>query len=289
MSDVKISTRRATIRAAAMRTADRVARLYGIQPDKTQFVKRNNEKTYERYLIAPPSSSPSDWPVMDADPIMFDAHDDSRFVLVDDGSEPAVWPINHGIIFPEIDGFTRLAFAKTIDPSSVRGRVKLFGKHMVWAASIDVDRNNKVASFGSGYFTRMNKRWTDAIGQSVAMPHFGVFSQGLVLGPSVLIGHVLRQRYEWSAIFHFPTGLRLRFGCSAEAALELFKDRAIGDDETRRRAILHWVRKHWRKNKFSQAAAASEIRRHLRGTTLINWRGLDVTIVPAMHEIETAA
>jgi hypothetical protein len=281
------SKEKMTLRATAMRAADALSRINGDIDDGMKIVSAagGKRKEYSQFFTA--SLRPHDWPVIDADPLLFSLEDESRFFLVDDGKEPACWPVSTGIVFPEMNGFTRIAMVQSIEPASVRGQARVFSKYMVRASSIDIGDGNRLIGTGSGVFARVGPKWVDAVGRDVKMPHHGVTPQS-GQGIPVLMGHVLRQRYEWSAIFHFPTGLRLRFGCSAHGVLELFRDREKDLTLSRRAALLHWVRRHWRQRRFRQSDAATEVRQHLRGVTTVNWRGMDVTIVPAMFEVEHA-
>jgi hypothetical protein len=282
-----IERSRLAIRIAAMRTADSLSRLYGADPSiKTWSSKSGKMREYD---VVPVPLSPALWPVIDADTLTWHRDDPACFFMPDDGAEPALWPIKCGAVFSTGNGGGILAIVETISLAEVRGRVRLFGRHMVKVASIEFDGGSRIVNSGSGILVRRGANWIDARGPSVSMPHFGHSQQPVSVMPSLIIGHALRQRYEWSSVFHFPTGLRLRFGCTADAVLDLFRDRDKRNGDDRRRALLHWVRRHWRKTRFTQSDASSEVRKHMRGQTVVNWRGMDVTIVPAMYDVETDA
>ena len=283
-----IERNRLALRVAAMRTADSLSRLYGADQANKTWDNKSGFRNKERLWVSVPLT-PASWPVLDADALTWDLDDETSFLMPDDGAEPVIWPVKAGVVFPGDNGSGRIATVETVNPADVRGRVKLFGRHMIKSSTIDFDGGSRVTDYGSGYFIRRGGVWVDAMGGAVSMPHFGHSSQKPTTFPSLVIGHVLRQRYEWSSVFHFPTGLRLRFGCSAEAVLELYRDRDKPGGDARRRALLHWVRRHWRKTRFSQSDAVAEVRKHMRGETGLTWRGMDVTIVPAMYEVEAAA
>lgn len=226
----------------------------------------------------PPSFSM--WPEIDMDTLLPIYSD--REVLVDDGLEPVVWPIDCAFAF-DLDGGIRLAMAKTVKMSELRGLSRRISKYNAICHVIDIDRYGSVSGWGGGYYGKFGKDWVClTLGGNYAS---GATGDRFHHGMSLTIGGLLRHRYEWSAVFQFPSGIKLRFGCSASAALELFHDRDKPENG-RRTALLHWVRKHWRKT--SNPDVARSVRKHLRGVTMFEWRGMSVSVIPAEYEIEKA-
>lgn len=249
------------VRAHAMRIADVLSRV--------EFEKKPAIGSFGN---APPFGQ---WPEIDLD-CMLPSHADMEFML-DDGAQPAIWPIDLGVIFEDTNGMI-ISFVRSVPLARVRGFGRRISRYVVQTHTVKLDRFGSIIEQWGGFYSRIAKTWVN-VADDVGAPSTNP-------APLVVIGAALRHRYEWAAVFSFPTGIKLRFGCSAAGALDLFRDRD-SPEEGRRAALLHWVRKHWRRT--SDAAEARSVRQHLRGVTEINWRGQAVSILPAEYEIEQAA
>lgn len=71
-----------------------------------------------------------------------------------------------------------------------------------------------------------------------------------------------------------PTGLR-----------ELFKSRDYADGLSRRTALQHWVKAHWRKRR-SDESDLTFVRGHLRGARQFVWNGLKCSVFPPPDEVK---
>lgn len=272
----KINKDKIVMRAHAMRLANTLSLLE--MNFETGWSKRRATHEAKDFGEPPPLRL---WPEIDMDTLL--PENSEMDILVDDGVAPAVWPIDTGAAF-SFEGGIRVALTRTVKMSDVRGVARRIFPHNVATHSIDIDKYGKLSGWGGGYFGRCNKEWTCLTRGG----NYASFTTGdrTCFGASLMIGNALRHRYEWSSVFSFPNGLKLRFGCSARGALELFKDRD-NLDGGRRKALLHWVARHWRRT--SDPEIARDVRKHLRGVTEINWRGQSVSIVPAEYEIELSS
>jgi hypothetical protein len=59
-----------------------------------------------------------------------------------------------------------------------------------------------------------------------------------------------------------------------------FKMRDVPEGMTRRAALLHWVREHWRQNRHDPETEL-HVREHLRGRTTFDWFGMVGTVIPS--------
>ena len=203
-------------------------------------------------------------------------------ICVDDGKEPAIWPMDHAIALPTEENGVIIIFCRTVKPRDLRGKTRMVFPLSVDLGSLTIDEYGELVDWGRGYYGRSGRRWVSL--ERGGSPHHFVNSNQFADAANLIIGAALAMRYEWSAVFSYPTGIRLRYGCSAEGALGLFKDRNA-PEEGRRKALLHWVRQHWRKT--SDPEISREVRKHLRGVTQFEWRRQEVSLIPSEYELET--
>ncbi len=64
---------------------------------------------------------------------------------------------------------------------------------------------------------------------------------------------------------------------------ELWKFRDIRSGRTRRDALIHWVRDHWRQSRTDEQTEIY-VREHLRGNDLLSYRGMEVQILPSRED-----
>lgn len=222
------------------------------------------------------------WSFIDVDPLLGNVDE----FLIDDGAR-ATWPLDFAVAasFDDTSLNWRATYCRTISGAEARRLgVRVFSQKMLAVEQITMFDGRW--SFGSGPVSLIGKKWVEADrtnrdvirdGQPVS-PRFG----------DMMAGIALRHRYEWSAIFSFPTGLNLRFGTTAQGALAIFKDRSRENDQLRRAPILHWVRQHWRRGQAT-GDTVREVRKHMRGKEHLIWHGIPVTLIPAEYEMEQIA
>lgn len=104
------------------------------------------------------------------------------------------------------------------------------------------------------------------------------------------IDHAIRlqwsARYKWSVRLNFEGNLAVSFWTDPHGAKEAFRLRDIPNGKTRREALRHWVREHWRQKRESDGVAL--VREHLRGQTKFSWNGLRCEIKPSAFDLEKA-
>jgi len=240
-------------------------------------VKTNNLKFRTRDLIVADCTS---WPFIDLDPLLGNIEE----ILIDDGAR-ASWPIDFGMCLPisntNLD--FRAVYARTISVKDARklGAI-IFSPKMARFEMIDFV--NGRYDWGAEIRANLLGKWVKA----TPKPPQGIkdaSGSSISLIGDMMAGAALRHRYEWSAIFDFPSGVSLRFGTNAQGVLEIFRDREKSYGELRRKSLLHWVRKHWRSGR-SSGDAVHEVRKHMRGVEKLTWNGMDVMLVPAEYELE---
>jgi len=270
-----------SMRAKAMRLANILARVE-FSPRRTVIdTSSKNKRELRNDEFLPPKFK--DWPEINMD-YLFIENADGYFLYDDLDKGPAVWPLDQAIVLPYGNGGLRLALGKTIAMRELRGKARRLSSCNAATYVIDIDEYGDLIDYGSGFFGLFAGKWTSLLngGSFVAGCEGDRYNCSL----NILIGAALAQRYEWSAIFLFKNGFKLRFGCSAKGALELFKDRDR-PEEGRRKSLLHWVRRHWRQTSDPDTARA--VRQHLRGITNFSWRGMSVSVIPAEFELEKGA
>lgn len=269
-------------RVFAMRVAMNLA-----QFDPRRFItsKATSLTLRESTLVCP---NPSEWSFIDIDPLLIDS-DEKYFLL--DNKYTAVWPIDITLAFPfgESAADFRIFHSRTVSPKDVRGLATRLSPKMATVQSIDFA--DGIFSFGGDIISMLSGKWVPAVASKLFNQRNGPidrvereYKDDYSAMMSIAVGAALRHRYEWSAIFDFPTGIRLRFGTDAGGALAIFKDRER-PPEGRRSPLLHWVARHWRRT----SRTVTPITTHLRGVQRFEWWGLPVTIIPAQYEIERAA
>jgi hypothetical protein len=101
---------------------------------------------------------------------------------------------------------------------------------------------------------------------------------------SMAFSAALSHRYCWHAAMGIGDhGPRLLLATSAKGCLELFKSRDPSPGRTRRDALRHWVKNHYRD---SSECSLSYVRDHLRGQTRFDWHGLNCELMVSAYDLE---
>lgn len=94
---------------------------------------------------------------------------------------------------------------------------------------------------------------------------------------------------HWSVDFSLDDSIgSARVLTDSIGAREAFKLRDIPNGKTRRAALRHWVKQHWRQSRVDPSAA-SFVSAHLRGAETFHWNGLNCKITPALEEVRYVA
>jgi len=105
-----------------------------------------------------------------------------------------------------------------------------------------------------------------------------VFDVGLAHGLE------LRREYLWSVLLGEEGIPRARFVTDILGIREAFRLREAPAGKSRRAALRHWVREHWRRQNRESAADRAWVRAHLRGATEFAWSGLRCRIEPSRED-----
>jgi len=95
--------------------------------------------------------------------------------------------------------------------------------------------------------------------------------------------------FEWFVyIRETPKSIGIKIPVHPESTKEIFSMRNIPEGASRKKAICHYVKQHYRtiKNDYSQEERVVMVKKYLRGETKFNWRGLEVNIIPSQDDID---
>lgn len=89
----------------------------------------------------------------------------------------------------------------------------------------------------------------------------------------------------WFVDFGFEGTPMVSLKTDPIGAREAFRLRDMPNGGTRRAALRHWVREHWRRGRGVTATEEHEVRAHLRGATEFAWNGLRCRIRPSVVDV----
>lgn len=127
---------------------------------------------------------------------------------------------------------------------------------------------------GRGWQWASPKHYGDVIASSLRLAAVGTLQQWV-------------RPFYWWVWLGYEGSPRVRFVTSARGAAEVFRLRDIPNGASRRSALIHWVKEHWRKSQ-SDAAEEHRVRTHLRGSTSFVWNGLRCEITPSQSDLVLA-
>jgi len=92
--------------------------------------------------------------------------------------------------------------------------------------------------------------------------------------------------YEWSCyIKEKPESLGIRIPIHPSSSKEVFMMRNLPEGKTRKRAIVNFVKEHYRTIKGNGNERKVLIEKHFRGDLKFNWRGLEVHVTPSPYDL----
>lgn len=94
--------------------------------------------------------------------------------------------------------------------------------------------------------------------------------------------------YEWFVyIRENPTSIGVKVPITPESSKDVFALRDIPEGGKRKKAICNFVRQHYRTVKCNYDPGERDVlvKKHLRGETKFNWRGLELHIIPAEYDL----
>lgn len=92
--------------------------------------------------------------------------------------------------------------------------------------------------------------------------------------------------YEWWAYFRDTNGIGIKIPILPETLKDI--DSSIPpEDGSRKKAFLHFVKSHYRtiSNKYDEEYRNTLVKSHYRGRTKINYRGLELHIIPSKYDL----
>lgn len=115
-----------------------------------------------------------------------------------------------------------------------------------------------------------------------------VYWDFLWMRASLAIGAELTYRQHWRVSIGVDSSPSVCFPTDPIGIRDVFRLRDIPPGKSRRAALTHWVREHWRKKRDPSASDLSKVREHLRGASEFSWNGLRCRIVPSISDQERA-
>lgn len=92
------------------------------------------------------------------------------------------------------------------------------------------------------------------------------------------------KRMCWGIRFSAPSAPGVVAATDPIGVKELLRMRDVPEGKTRREALLHWVKDHWRQNR-KDPDVEHQVRQHLRGAEKCSWFGLECLIVPSNIDV----
>jgi hypothetical protein len=231
--------------------------------------------------------------------------DDDVILLGNDAADAPVWPMdarmggmsmNNGI-----EGVWIFKRITTLRPCDWRGRLRITTPRMVEVHDRGVWPNGDAVSSVAAYAV-VGGRAVDADtrnhssgGRRVRIGDiYGGRSKELCAQDptrEIALGHgiELRKEYRWSVLLGEEGIPRARFVTDPTGIREVFRLRDIPCGASRRAALRHWVRDHWRKKRDPGADDLAFIRTHMRGRVNFAWQGLSCQIEPSRDDLRRAA
>lgn len=212
------------------------------------------------------------------DPFMLYQREGDWMFRPEDCSPAVVWPIDVCVIKQgtENDWSKLMVFRyRTVRPKDVRGYANRISPFMLRRDVGVEDRGTFITA--SGLLSYIGGKWPDAVTANGYDKYQDV--------GGFAIGLALRHRYEWAVNIGFPNSPSVRFSTDPTGLKELFRLRGVADGRDRRDALMTWVSDHWRQDRTDRDIE-TYVRKHLRGTTRFEWRGMECEIKPSAYDIE---
>lgn len=223
------------------------------------------------------------------DPILLYGTDQEWFFRPEDCTPLVVWPIDICTIQPNGGDFGLMVQRyRSVTPKEVRGYASRISPFML-RRDIGVEDRGKFVT-ASGLLSYLGGKWPDAQGRMnyegfAEIPvRQGVIADHIDSG-GLAIAIALRQRYEWAINIGFENSPSVRIATDPTGMKELFRLRDVADGRDRRDALMTWVSDHWRKNR-DDADVETYVRKHLRGSSTFEWRGMECEIKPSQFDLE---
>ncbi|MBW4089931.1 MAG: hypothetical protein HIU82_02310 [Proteobacteria bacterium] len=225
-------------------------------------------------------------------PIDMGPDNDLRYLVTQKSETPPVWPMRF-VTFQQSkhdwpDGSMTFQSHRSISPRE--GRLigaKSFSRYMIESKGTvfmpSGRKRSAIAPYSLIFGVWRNARFpADGSNRNLGAVNSADLKED-DLRMRLAVTGALTHRYEFSVWIGHHSGPRLRFLTDPEGVREIFRLRDMLPGASRRAALRHWVRSHFRQKRDTDAQAW--IKRHLRGTTDFTWNGLRCRIQPPeFHE-----
>jgi hypothetical protein len=224
-----------------------------------------------------------------------------EMVLNEDAAElaHAIWPIDIGVVVRH-EGYFYFRRVVTAQPREMRGLARAFTKQMLMMSGGEV-RDDGTWWAENVPIGLVNGAWRDlSAGMQI---DFRETRGGSLIGTRVTsqllrqqlanVGRLtnslaLTERYLWHVALGFPDwpdGPRILMPTSPAGCLSFYKDRELDPTCSRRAALRHWVREHYR-DIGDAGLGLAFVREHLRGCTEFIWHGLAAELLVSAYDLE---
>lgn len=232
------------------------------------------------------------------DPLLFYIKESDWLFHPNDCKPNVEWPIDVSFMLmsPDLEKeedpnlYLHVRRVRTVLAKNVRGYAPLVSPFM---ARIDIAMDNKgkflSASDIVGYF---GGKWASA--QNTTTWQDGLFpvhdrnktgNSYFYNSMGVAINLALRHRYEWAVNIGFENSPSVRIVTDPTGMKDLFRLRDVPDGRDRRDALMTWVSDHWREDRHDPDVEVY-VRKHLRGFTKFEWRGMQCEVKPSRFDLE---
>ena len=231
--------------------------------------------------------------------------DDDVILLGQDAADAPVWPMDARMggmsMTPGIKGAWLFKRYATLAPARWRGRLKITTPRMIEVHEQSIWPDGRASGSVAAYAV-INGRAVDADTRNhpggARRVHIGdihggrpkeVYAYDITQEIAMAHGIELRKEYRWSVLLGEEGIPRARFVTDPIGIREVFRLRDMPSGASRRAALRHWVRHHWRKKRDPGADDLAFVRAHMRGKLSFAWQGLSCQIEPSRDDMRRAA
>lgn len=157
---------------------------------------------------------------------------------------------------------------------------RTFGVHWAW-----ISQSGKFESRPWDWMGWSGTQWVGSAGYEHSD---ALVWRDLWHSASIACAALWTRRFNWRVSIGFEDAPAVSFMTDPVGAREVFRLRDIPNGKSRRTALTHWVREHWRQ-KRDVPEESVKVREHLRGASEFVWNGLRCRIVPSAIDQERAA
>lgn len=207
------------------------------------------------------------------------------------GTPEVVWPVRVGLGIRKESGVWVFQSMRSAAAKELRGRVNVVAPKMLAFDIVQMEPDGRCQGV-TEYAAWINKHWVDAGRGTFKRHHDFAGNMPTYKGEAgtfhtkcdLMMGHALRQRYEWSVSIREPHGPSFRFATDATGVRQMLKERDKGESG-RRDALRGWVIDHWRQTR-DDPEVEIYVRKHLRGGEQFAWRGYQCEWRPSEFDRE---